>query len=70
MKILTSAKTKGTWIINFLRTKTLKVKSVLITFFSFMVSGFPVLLRSFPQSDDNILLLNFSNGFYFSAFYN
>ena len=54
MKILTSAETEGTWIINFLRPKTLKVKSVFSYFFSIMVSEFPVLLRSFPQSDDNI----------------
>ena len=64
VKILTSAETEGTWVINFLRTKTLKVKAVLSHFFSIMVSGFPVLLRSFPQSDDSILLLSFSNGFH------
>ena len=39
MKILTYAKTKGTWIINFLRTKT-QVKSVLSHFFPLWFLGF------------------------------
>ena len=47
VKILTSAETEGTWVINFLRTKTLKVKAVLSHFFPLWFLGFLSYLEVF-----------------------